>query len=213
MDVRMQDYLTDKPKYFQTVASINYNIEELREKYFSLCSYKNRLGPGFLIKFDLWLKHYGEDHHILSELDCLEANETTTTKPEKQFKSNLAPFWHKHFYASDAMMQNIGNYWQISNGSSRSYELDALFEDAFDRFGEDLKSMSNYLAHSFMGGLEKRSEQNKLTGHWIIYHKIGHERYYLSISNHVSGENELIERKFIFDANSHYFPFLNQISK
>lgn len=128
---------------------------------------------------------------VIREIQALEgAGEQTQTKQESEFKGpHLKGLWHKHFFFPhpSVLATNIMN--QLAGG-----RLENLVKSVLDPSksptitAEMIGELSHRVVHE---SLENRIEKNKLTGEWIVYATHGGQNYYLCISAHESGDENI----------------------
>ena len=132
-------------------------------------------------------KAYGEYNCVLRELDHLEGlrSISDTKEPTPFSKAPLHPFWHKHFFAGQHMLANVGLHWGLRGGGEGNHRLDSAIKEIAESSGEDADVWPGQLAHRFYsGGLETRTARRDLTGDWIIYAKHDGRNYYLDVATH-----------------------------
>lgn len=130
---------------------------------------------------------------IIDEIKALENLEgfESRTKPATQFqRSPLKGLWHKHFF--------IGNIGSIAQNLINSYSsqggLKKIIEDVCVGSGESVitKNTVNQLLKVLVGdSFEKRSDEKKLTGEWIIYHEVDNKKYYLTVAGHNFNDDDI----------------------
>lgn len=174
-------------------------------------SFADRISLGFAMRL-AWLNQTSrDDQDVLFEIQHLEHGVPTTTKPAEQFKhAPLQPFWHKHFFSSRHLLCNVGERWNIARGPGNR-DLDAMIKQVVSEQGHDPAMCIKLLTHRFfMGGIEERSEANRVTGDWIIFAQHGGNNYYLDLAAHEEGEVEkapvLLNK--LRNGGSMDFPFL-----
>lgn len=130
------------------------------------------------------------------------------TKPATEFKGHfLKGLWHKHFLPAlpSSFAHNILNHLG-KNG------LTQLVEEVFDPRKSSVvtQEMINELAHRVVEeSIEERGAANKLTGEWIIFAKENGKNYYICISPHKSGDENIANNIKIC---AHEFHFLSKYS-
>lgn len=146
---------------------------------------------------------------VIEEIKSLEGlAPSQQTKPATEFKGQfLKGLWHKHFLPAlpSALAHNILNHLG-KNG------LTHLVEEVFDPANSSIvtKEMIDELAHRVVEeSIEERGAAEKLTGEWIIFAKENGENYYLCISPHTSGDENIANNVKVC---AHEFPFLSRYS-
>ena len=144
---------------------------------------------------------------IIDEIKNLEdVGPPQQTKPASEFKgAHLKGLWHKHFFAANLSLlaHNISN--QLAGG-----KLGKLVEDIFDPNKSPVvtKEMIGELSHRVVvGSLEDRASDGKLTGEWIVFAKHQGQNYYLCLTTHESGDENIAQS--IKAACMPQFAFLN----
>ncbi|GAA4493314.1 hypothetical protein [Pseudaeromonas paramecii] len=175
------------------------------------------LGGRYSLLFLLDLYHSFENRSItldaiMHEVKCLEGEiNQSRTKPASQFsRPPLKGLWHKHFYDSNisGMVQNMMNalntysipYFEskIEEAKTSGIEQYMTVED-IPHIVEDIVSRN----------LQKRSEEQRMTGEWIIYANHNGVNYYLCIAKHKEGDESI--RKRLDAACLLEFPFLKDL--
>lgn len=152
---------------------------------------------------------------IIDEILCLEGNSLrgeSRTKPPMMFnrKPYLRGLWHKHYRGAGlaVMARNI----QIALKNYGLPRLEAGIEEVM-KSGEERYFTAEdaaLIAHeAVVENWKRRSDEQKLTGHWIIYAIHEGKNYYLSLGQHTDDEAEL--RRQIEAACLCQFPFLTEI--
>jgi hypothetical protein len=174
-------------------------------------SFADRISLGFAIRLAWLHQKTGDDRGVLFEIQHLEQGVPTTTKPAEQFKhAPLRPFWHKHFFCSRHLLYNVGERWNIARGHGNR-DLDAMIKQVASEQGHDPAMWPKLLTYRLVkGGIEERSEANRLTGDWIIFAQHVGNNYYLDLATHEEGEVEnapgLLNK--LRNSSSTDFPFL-----
>jgi len=125
------------------------------------------------------------------------------TKPPSQFQNEpLKGLWHKHFFSGQFVGKNMVNEW----GGGR---IRKLVETIFDPGKSPVvtREMVCKLAYGLTHEMiEKREQDGRLTGEWIVYAKQEDENYYLCIACHDWGDEYIYGqiKSFCFPQ----FPFL-----
>lgn len=146
---------------------------------------------------------------VIEEIKSLEGlAPSQQTKPATEFKGQfLKGLWHKHFLPAlpSAFAHNILNHLG-KNG------LTHLVEEVFDPAKSSVvtQEMIDELAHRVVEeSIEERGAAEKLTGEWIIFAKENGENYYLCISPHTSGDENIANNVKVC---AHEFHFLSKYS-
>lgn len=153
--------------------------------------------------------------HITNEilkLEGLSPRGRSHTKKATMFnrKPYLRGLWHKHYLGSNIadmainLKAALNNYGlpklneKINELSSKGILKDFLPEDA-GRIAHEVV-IDNYF---------KRSQDSKLTGHWIIYAVHEGKNHYLTLARHTDDEAKIREK--IEEICAIEFPFLKEI--
>ena len=201
---------------------IGFNVHEGNSTYRveneELAEYANRYGletliPGrysWLFVFNLMMlerKNGVAPFSIIDEIKNLEGDgPQQQTKPASEFKGvHLKGLWHKHFFAANLSLitHNISN--QLAGG-----KLGKLVGDIFDPNKSPVvtKEMIGELSHRVVvESLEDRASDGKLTGEWIVFAKHQGQNYYLCLTTHESGDENITQS--IKAACLPQFAFLN----
>ena len=129
---------------------------------------------------------------------------TQTKKASKFSRDPLKGLWHKHFFSAHFVAQNISV--GLSGG-----KLNKLINEVMNPEKSDVitKEMISDLVHrATHEPLENRATDNKLTGEWIIFAKRNDMNYYLCLSTHEAGDENIYQR--IYDNCLRDFPFLSE---
>ena len=164
----------------------------------------------FLMNLFLFDKINGIDPKlVVDEIEVLEGQKSGIgTKPATQFKKDpLKGLWHKHFFSAHFVPRNLRN--QLGKDGIKN-----LVEDVLDPAKSPVVTvdMVNELSRRVViESLEKREEQDKLTGEWIIFTKYEDKNYYLCISTHKEGDQAIYDQ--IKSICFQQFPFLEKCSE
>ena len=144
---------------------------------------------------------------VIEEIRHLEGlAPSQQTKPATEFKGSvLKGLWHKHFLPTlpSAFAHNILNHLG-KNG------LANLVGEVFNPAKSSVvtREMINELAHRVVEeSIVDRGAAEKLTGEWIIFAKENGQNYYLCISPHASGDENIANHVKVC---AHEFPFLSK---
>lgn len=152
---------------------------------------------------------------IVNEISCLEGNSSrgeSRTKPPTMFnrKPYLRGLWHKHYRGAglDVMAMNI----QLALKTYGLPRLEAKIEETMKSGEERYFTVEDaaLIAHeAVMENWKRRFDDQRLTGHWIIYAIHEGKNYYLTLARHTDDEAEL--RRKIEATCLNQFPFLVEI--
>jgi hypothetical protein len=142
---------------------------------------------------------------VMQEIRDLEAGTSTTgTKAATQFqRPPLQGLWHKHYFSGHFVAHNILNQLsgdRIMNLASRVFDpsVSSVITEQM------IRDFAYEVSH---GSLEKRAEQKRLTGEWIVFAKHEGQNFYLCASTHTNGDQVIYDS--IKSAVLLQFPFLN----
>ncbi|MBB1525186.1 hypothetical protein [Pectobacterium carotovorum] len=145
-------------------------------------------------------------------LEGLSRRGKSSTKPATMFsrKPYLRGLWHKHYQGS-----TIADLARNLQNALKSYSIPWLEEMVKEaKLAGEEREFSvedvNRIAHeAVIVNYDRRSQENKLTGHWIIYAIHEGKNYYLMLARHTDDESRI--RKIIDDICIQEYPFLNSI--
>lgn len=201
---------------------IGFNVHEGTSTYRveneELAEYANFYGlenliPGrysWLFVFNLMMlerKNGIAPFEIIDEIKNLEGvGPPLQTKPASEFKgAHLKGLWHKHFFAANLSILAHNIFNQLAGG-----KLEKLVTGIFDPNKSPVvtKEMIGELSHRVVvESLEDRAADSKLTGEWIVFAKHQGQNYYLCLTTHESGDENIAQS--IKAACLPQFPFLN----
>ncbi|MEB0092242.1 hypothetical protein RHM65_01465 [Pseudomonas sp. CCI4.2] len=157
--------------------------------------YSHRMSQHLALKLQLlsslkWINKFS----VLDEIALLEKLPTscpTGTKPAEKFRGPiLGRFWHKHYYDSRHLAQNIHNKWfgdyTLKHGLFREklHEVFMAEEDDTDMERYRLAMASRISDAVAYGGIASRRKRSALTGEWLIYYVHNELNYYLDLADH-----------------------------
>jgi hypothetical protein len=148
-----------------------------------------------LLWFDMYVlevKFGVSPHDILKSITNLEAGEPHSgIKPATIFRNlPLKGLWHKHFFSAHFLVNNIS----LALGKNG---LEKLVEEVMDpkKSGTITREMIQELAHRVTHEpVEKRDQQGKITGEWVIFAKHGGKNFYLCLNTHNAGDQFIYDR-------------------
>lgn len=120
-------------------------------------------------------------------------------------KPYLRGLWHKHYIGAgvDVMARNL----MIALNNYGLPQLEAMMSGKERVFNEEEAAC---VAHeAVIDNWSRRSDEHKLTGHWIIYAIHERQNYYLSLGKHTDSEIDL--RRQIDAVCLYEFPFLENL--
>jgi hypothetical protein len=199
----------DRP--FAHISMDALQVAALKNEMTFGAAYANRIS----IDLAFQLREHGNlsqiSCNVRSEIEDLETGAQTSTKPAKQFKksSPLGIFWHKHFYTSSNLINNIGIRWGIEPGAGNS-DLDKMINSVFEKHSDQPEFMHNLIARNFvMEAIADRTAAGRMTGDWIIFSKHKGQNYYLRLATHKQGRDDAAGLfQMIKNGSCAEFPFL-----
>ncbi|EKK5219814.1 hypothetical protein PN551_001266 [Cronobacter sakazakii] len=152
---------------------------------------------------------------IADEISCLEGNflrGESRTKPPTMFnrKPYLRGLWHKHYRGSgiDVMARNLQIALKNYGLPRLEAEVERIMKSGEERYFT-AKDAALVAHEAVTENWLRRSNEQKITGHWIIYATHEGENYYLSLGRHTDDEAEI--RRQIESTCLYQFPFLSEI--
>jgi hypothetical protein len=166
---------------------------QFRKFYVSSPDLASRMSE--LLWFDMYVldQSFGvSPHDILKSIDNLEAGEPHSgIKPATEFRNPpLRGLWHKHFFAAHFLVTNIS----LALGKDG---LEKLVNEVMDPKKSSIidQEMIDELAHRITHEpVERRNQQGKITGEWVIFAKHDNKNYYLCLNTHNAGDQFIYER-------------------
>lgn len=155
---------------------------------------KKRMSRLFLFDAFVMNEAYGiSPAEIMMAIKEVESGEIKAIiKPATPFRHPpLKGLWHKHFFAARFLAHNILNVIETKRGR------EALLQDVLSRYeGEEItEEIARWMAErTVRGTIDERAEAQKLTGEWIIFGKLNGTNYYLGISPHEAGDQNIFDR-------------------
>lgn len=129
--------------------------------------------------------------HVIREIKLLDSlSEYGYTKEATQFnRAPLHPLWHKHYFSDHFIIQNIQN-------EIRGKRFNEIWDRSMGPKGSIIeKKHIDALAHNLVtGSFEKRSEDKRLTGEWIVFSKHATGNIYLCMATHTTGDANIYEK-------------------
>lgn len=178
----------------------------------------------YTINFLITLFEYGflQENlpQIIEEIKILEDDSGEShLKNETQFgKLPLQGLWHKHYQKTgiSSLAQNLINQHQgIEKMAKRASQI---FQNSTKSSGsikrEEAWNIANKISKSLVSdSYEKRKNDRKLTGEWIVYHKYQGKNYYVAISDHATSraEDEELASKIKFNIQNEFPEFENSL--
>lgn len=193
-----------------------HHVTSAQLKAFASAFELDRIAPGrYSSLFVLNLFLLGEVNridpvHVIVEMKALEGKGPSFTKPETEFRGqHLRGLWHKHFLPPlpSAIAHNILN--QLGKNGLRNI-ADEVFGP---HMGEicTKEMLDEFTTKAVTGSLSQRSDDNRLTGEWIVFAKEGGQNYYLGVWSHTQEDEQIVSS--LKAGCLHEFPFLEKYFK
>lgn len=149
---------------------------------------------------------------IIHEIQALESGRTTEFKaPIKNKHQPLKGLWHKH-YRQDGLQSMAMNLelalkkYKIPFVEQKISEAKQSGEERFFTI-EDAAAIANDAVH---GNLDRRGDDEAMTGEWLMFAKHEGQNYYLAITTHDSSTHPYT-RQQIDSVCCVEFPFLSKL--
>lgn len=103
----------------------------------------------------------------------------------------LYPLWHQHYFSAHFFARNI--YEEFKRGGSGEKIIREIFDPRkSDVVTEDMiKEMSHRTTIELF---EKRANENRSTGEWLVFAEYGGEKYYLCMATHATSDHAIYEK-------------------
>jgi len=121
----------------------------------------------------------------------------------------LKGLWKAHFLDARFIVRNIINHWGFKAENSSKFNSLCAQVAVEEKKKPSEVGWQGRLAHAMtIGAYEERAKRHKLTGEWIIFSKHNDKNYYLCISKHTSGIEDVNVFNFLKTVCEHEYPFL-----
>jgi len=131
-----------------------------------------------------------DPRHIIDEIKRLEAlDDDGYTKEATQFKhSPLHPLWHQHYFSAHYLVPNI------QNEINRSFKV--IWDKSMGPEGSviEQKYINNLVHNVVEGTIEKRSNEKRITGEWLVFSKQATGNIYLCMATHTTGDKNIYDK-------------------
>lgn len=121
-----------------------------------------------------------------------EAGRGSHMKKATQFmRPPLYPLWHQHYFSAHFLARNI--YEEFKRGGSG----EKIIKEIFDPQKSDVvtQEMISELSHRTTVELfERRANENRSTGEWLVFAEYGGEKYYLCMATHATPDQTIYEK-------------------
>ena len=144
-----------------------------------------------------------DPRQVIDEIKRLEALGDGYTKEATQFKhAPLHPLWHQHYFSAHFLVDNI------QNELKKKGAWDDILQKSLGPEGSRItKEQIQRLAHEVVEGtIEKRSDEKRVTGEWLVFAREATENIYLCMASHAT-EDQSIYSKVAYCCERQ-FPFL-----
>ncbi|EQA1593513.1 hypothetical protein QEU86_RS05265 [Enterobacter hormaechei] len=138
---------------------------------------------------------------------CSRFGESRTKSPTIfSRKPYLRGLWHKHYFGAGiaVMARNL----MIALNNYGLPQLEAGVAEGEERFFTE-EDAARVAHEAVMDSWSRRSDEHKLTGHWIIYAVHEENNHYLSLGKHTDSEADI--RRQIDAICLYEFPFLENL--
>ncbi len=140
--------------------------------------------------------------HIVDEIKHLELlGSVGFTKKASQFKHiPLHPLWHQHYFSVRHLIPNIQNELR------RNY--DTIWKESTGNAApvNDPKIIANLINDLIQGSVERRSDEQRITGEWLVFSENSLGNIYLCTAKHGQGDQNIYDK--IKYSCQHEFPML-----
>ena len=182
-----------------TAQTVNGNVSltadqlaTFRQAYVSSPDLASRMSNLFWFDLYVYDREFGvSPHEVLREINSLEKGTSDTgTKPPTLFNfPPLKGLWHKHFFSAHFLVNNL----LLALGKNG---LEKLAKDEIGKKGAQITDeILNALARRVANEpVDKRANDGKLTGEWIVFAKHQGKNYYLCLNTHDAGDQAIYNR-------------------
>jgi len=129
---------------------------------------------------------------IIDEIKRLETlDDIGYTKQASQFKhAPLHPLWHQHYFSEHYIVNNIYNEIKIKNN------LKKIYDNSMGELGSAIeqKHIDSFIHNIVDGTIEKRSNEQRITGEWLVFSKEEAGNVYLCMATHTMGDTNIYEK-------------------
>lgn len=149
---------------------------------------------------------------LMHEVKFLEGKlSQSKTKPASQFlQPPLQGLWHKHFYDTSLFgitqnVKNALNNYSIPYCQKKIEEAKKSVEEKYMTV-EDIPHIVDDVVSR---NLQRRNDEQRMTGEWIVYANYQGVNYYLCVAKHQEGDGSIRNRldvAFLLE-----FPFLKEL--
>jgi len=151
----------------------------------------NRYSEILIVDLLLNLDLFGIDPtHIIDQITRLEALDGDGyTKEATQFKHPpLFPLWHQHYFSAHYLVPNI------QNEINRSVKV--IWDKSMGPEGSiiEQKHIDNLVHNVVEGTIEKRSNEKRITGEWLVFSKQSTGNIYLCMAAHTTGDKNIYDK-------------------
>jgi hypothetical protein len=207
---------------FENTHQIEYNgkvitilpnqLEAFSNRFINDSDILNKCSERFLLDLYVLSNEGGfNPGMIVEELIALESQDKQSQmKSEIQFsRLPLKGLWHTHFFSSRFIAKNM----LIANSRGK---IDSVIKsvlkkyDGVDRTVENCSKIAREICLGNQGLFDKRSDNNQLTGEWIVYAKVHSKNYYMCIDCH-STADQIIYNKVIKACKADFESILSEV--
>jgi hypothetical protein len=127
-----------------------------------------------------------DPRQVINEIKRLEnISDDGYTKKATQFKHDpLHPLWHQHYFSSHYIVPNIQN--EINKNFKNIWDKSMGVENSII----EQKHINKLVDNMVNGTIEKRINEKKITGEWLIFSKEKTGNIYLCMATHTNTKTE-----------------------
>lgn len=147
---------------------------------------------------------------VIEEIQALERRDKQSrTKPESKFtRPPLKGIWHKHFFSSHFLPQNMLLAYDNGRIDRKIEQVLAKYE-GMERTVENCRAVAREVTQGSSDLYNHRRDQNRLTGEWIVFIKHENLNYYMCIDLHISDDQNIYDKVIL--ACEKDFPELKKV--
>ena len=130
--------------------------------------------------------------HVVDEIRRLEdSNVDGYTKQATQFKhAPLYPLWHQHYFSAHYLVDNIQNELR------RKGTWEGIFNESLGSEGSLItkEQMDKLIHEAVEETVQKRSNEERVTGEWLVFAKAAIGNIYLCMATHEMGDQNIFDK-------------------
>ena len=182
---------------FQKVSVTRDEVKRLKRHLLGDFPHIDRLSLALVVRLQTDPVARADSFLILQEIDCLEGLRlSSSTKEAAPFDHPpLNKFWHKHFSSTRHLLRNVGEEWGLTRHGNK--KLTAAINEVAKSHGDQPDQWPGVLAGKiWLEGYQRRSQERRRTGDWIVFGKHDGNNYYLDLATHREGERQNADKLF-----------------